>query len=184
MSSKPILFYSKKNHNSISLWNKLNLKNQLDLFVKICVDDSNKIPSVVTTVPAVFIKGRPLLTGAAIEMFLESNHSLQPKRVNTVSNNPITQSNPVAGVSNIDSFNPVEMSERWSDSYSFIDSNPEPMSFCYQFLNEDRKTAPNANTNTSGNSGVQVPTKKQSNQLDERLEKLQMERGMTNNSFN
>ena len=28
--SKPILFYSKKNHNSISLWNKLSLNNQLD----------------------------------------------------------------------------------------------------------------------------------------------------------
>ena len=37
------------------------------------IDDNNKIPSIVTTVPAIFIKGRPLLTGAAIEMFLEND---------------------------------------------------------------------------------------------------------------
>ena len=67
--SKPILFYSKKNHNSISLWNKLSLNNQLDLFIKICTDDNNKIPPIVNTVPSIYIKGRPLISGHGIEMF-------------------------------------------------------------------------------------------------------------------
>tara|TARA_B100000925_G_scaffold87089_1_gene62581 strand:- start:1591 stop:2160 length:570 start_codon:yes stop_codon:yes gene_type:complete len=189
MSSKPILFYSKKDSNSINLWNKLNSKNKLDEFVKICVDNNNKIPQIVTSVPSIYIKGRPLIQGSAINMFLDSNNSVISRQVNTMPNNASvskTNSQPMqpTNSNDINSFNPVEMSERWSDSYSFIEENPEPMNYCYQFINEGNKNIPAANTNIVTGTGNQINTRKANNQLDSRLEKLQMERGMMNRNFN
>ena len=70
--SKPILFYSRKSNSCIELWKHLDSKNRLGDFVKICVDNNPKIPSLVTTVPSIFIKGRPLISGPAIQMFLNN----------------------------------------------------------------------------------------------------------------
>ena len=57
------------------------------------------------------------------------------------------------------------MSSCLSDSYSFIQANPEPIDFCYQFID-------------AGNSTVdtkRMPPKK-GNNFDSRLEKLQAAR--------
>ena len=105
--------------------------------------------------------------------------------VNSVSNNPNnSQGNSQCKNSNnesISSFNPVEMSERWSDSYSFIENDPAPMSYCYQFLNDNNKSS-NIPTQSS-NTNTGIGTRKRGSMIDERLEKLQMERGMLNNSL-
>ena len=180
--SKPILFYSKKNHSCISLWNKLKINNQLDQFVKICVDDNNKIPSIVTTVPSIFVKGRPLISGHGIDMYLSSNNQVVQRPVQSMSNNPNQSQNiqkPPTNQDGINSFNPVEMSERWSDSYSFLENNPEPMSYCYQFINGNDKTPQPQQQQQPQNTGM--GTRKRGNMLDDRLEKLQQERGMLNN---
>ena len=70
--TKPILFYSKTDQASISLWNKLKTDNILESFIKICVDNNPKIPKMVTTVPSIYVKNRPLITGASIQMYLNS----------------------------------------------------------------------------------------------------------------
>ena len=43
-SSKPILFYSKNDQRSINFGVNLSRENRLDNFLKICVDNNNKIP--------------------------------------------------------------------------------------------------------------------------------------------
>ena len=46
----------------------------------------------------------------------------------------------------INDFNPIEMSNKWSDAYSFIQNNPTPMEFTYQFIQkEDGNNEPNIN---------------------------------------
>jgi len=185
MNSKPILFYSRNDKNSVNLWNKLKSNNQLDLYIKICVDNNNKIPPIVTTVPSVYIKGRPLIYGAGIEMFINSNNTIKPNVVQSISNAPNReQVMPKQESGDINSFNPVEMSDRWSDSYSFLNDSPAPMSYCYQFIGSDGSNVPSSQPNQQPNmKHTGIPTKKRGGQLDERLEKLQMERGLTNNSF-
>ena len=36
-------------------------------------------------------------------------------------------------------FNPVEMSDQWSDSYSFIQEKSQPISFSFQLLNDGQE---------------------------------------------
>ena len=51
--SKPILFYSKKCGNCIKLWKYLDSGKRLSEFIKICVDQNKKIPSIIKSVPCV-----------------------------------------------------------------------------------------------------------------------------------
>ena len=62
-SNKPILFFSRKNQESVQLWERLSKENRLNSFMKICVDNNNKIPASIRTVPTIFVKGRPLIYG-------------------------------------------------------------------------------------------------------------------------
>mgnify|MGYP006102946797 CR=1 FL=1 len=178
--SKPILFYSKNNPQCIQLWKNLASKNKLETFIKICVDNNRKIPTTIRSVPAVFIKGRPVIYGSAIEMFLKTNTInlgkpvRDTKRVNF--QEPPTLQNKLDkrpsvktstnGLENILDFNPVEMSANLSDSYSFIQNNPSPMDFCFQFIETSPETQ-SAIVDTTDNTG-----NKQSD-LENRLQKLQ-----------
>ena len=93
MSNKPILFFSRRNQDCINLWEKLSKENRLNSFVKICVDNNNKIPASIKTVPTIFVKGRPLIYGPAINMYLSSlqspGSSSQP-RTNNPARTPTT----------------------------------------------------------------------------------------------
>lgn len=184
--NKPILFYSKKDSRSINLWNKLQKENRLENFIKICTDNNNKIPSIVRSVPSIYVKGRPIITDAAIPMFLNSfNDSVASSpEVNSQSN--IDNS----CKSSINNFNPIEMSDRWSDSYSFIENSNKPMDYSFQFLNT---TSTNTENQTDGNNNmnkkaynntqtVNIPQfqepvdKSNNNNLESRLENLQKSR--------
>jgi hypothetical protein len=190
--TKPILFYSKTDQASINLWNKLKADNILESFIKICVDNNPKIPKIVTTVPSIYVKNRPLITGTSIPMYLNSvrtvtrapaqsrnpAHPPPPPQSHgsSHSHNPTSSSNSKEGESStLNDFNPVEMSNRWSDSYSFIDPNPEPCSFTFQFLNKD-----SSNTTPSGQQPVPVKqeyqTNKKSDEFQNRLEQMQQDR--------
>ena len=189
MNDKPILFYSKQNGNCINLWNNLAKSNQLNNFIKICVDGNNKIPPMITTVPSIFIKGRPIITGAGIGMYSNSNNSMNTQSINTIANKSNTNKGTLPPIQQqtagpINDFNPVEMSDKWSDSYSFISEqgSSEPLSYCYQFLNESANSANTPNNCPPQQTNIATSNKKNS-QIDDRLEKLQMERGLLNNSF-
>lgn len=187
--SKPILFYSRKSNSCIELWKHLDSKNRLGDFVKICVDNNPKIPSLVTTVPSIFIKGRALISGPAIQMFLNNpqisatnrvqnarpNFGKAPNNSRALDKTPeVTSStNNLGGILD---FNPVEMGNSFSDSYSFIQDNPSPMDFCYQFIKNEKDnaiTGNNQNQNRTQQNG-------RSSGLDQRLAQLQQQR----NSFN
>ena len=185
MSGKPIFFYSRNNRNCIQLWEKLSKENKLNNFIKICVDNNNKIPRIVTTVPSFYLKGRPLIHGNAINLFLNSNNrpavnSAPNNNIVTNINNPpgkVPDSNSSTnGLGGINDFNPIEMSNKWSDAYSFIQNNPTPMEFTYQFIQKDDSTN-NSQINHNNN------LRKKGSQLDQRLEKLQMERSQLNNNM-
>lgn len=149
MSDKPVLFFSKHCPHCQNLWKQLASKDQLGHFVKICVDNNTNVPPAITSVPTIYIKGRPLLTGPAIQMFLNSNHTVSPiQSVSTPpsiagsvsgsggvssglvgSGAPLVSSSTGEGISD---YLPMEMGGSWSDNYSFIEgSNPLGHSFHY-----------------------------------------------------
>lgn len=191
--SKPILFYSKNSYECVNLWKSLSSKNRLNDFIKICVDNNRKIPTMITQVPTIFIKGRPIITGPAIQMFLnnssENNNVSQNSRPNFQANpdqNKPLQSHPQVKTSTnnlggILDFNPVEMGNSFSDSYSFIQENPSPMDFCYQFIkNEKDNIITNVKANNTNNTNNNTNNSRRSNGLDQRLAELQKQR----NNFN
>lgn len=175
---KPVLFYSKSCANCRNLWKILIEKNQLEQFIKICIDNNKKIPSNIRSVPAILVKGRPPIFGQAIHMYLTSSDSSLPQIgagskpnfqaplnvAKTLDKKPTIKTS-TNGLENILDFNPIEMSSSLSDSYSFIQSNPEPIDFCYQFIDSKNST-----TTTE-----RMPPKK-GNNLDSRLQELQASR--------
>ena len=183
---KPVLFYSKKCNNCIQLWKFLVSKNHLDSFVKICIDNNKKIPSNIRVVPAVLIKGRQPIYNQAIYLYLNSQSLVQtntnhrpPNKVdfqkhtklpNSLDKKPVIKTS-TNGLENILDYNPIEMSSALSDSYSFIQSNPEPLDFCYEFIKNDQ--APEV---------PRMPSKKTNNNLDERLQQMQAARRQINNN--
>lgn len=180
--NKPILFYSKKDNRSINLWNKLQKENKLQNFIKICVDNNTKIPSIVKSVPSIYVKGRPIITDAAIPMFLSSYDNTATGDTGTSNNTNIDNN----CKSNIDNFNPIEMSDRWSDSYSFIENSNKPMDYSFQFLNTAGENTQN-NTSTQNTQSFnkkqpinipqfQEPVNRSNNNLESRLEDLQKSR--------
>lgn len=176
-SNKPILFFSRKNQECVQLWERLSKENRLNSFMKICVDNNNKIPASIRTVPTIFVKGRPLIYGPAINMYLSSLQSpgaTQEPR----SNNPVNEPSASNGIND---FNPVEMSSRWSDSYSFIENNPQPMGFTFQFITDKNdKLAPSQPQQNNPNSQKSY----KGMEMDNRLERLQRERSQMMQNIN
>jgi hypothetical protein len=180
MSSKPILFYSKVDQRSINLWSKLSKESRLNDFIKICVDNNNKIPNIIRTVPVIYIKGRPVIEGAAISMFLNNmqpsnetvvsqDRSGNPSQHPSLSKQP-TQQSQESG--ELNDFNPVEMSNRWSDAYSFIQDNPEPLSFSFQFLQNDNSPV-TTNSEQPNSVKQEQQGKNRSGEFQNRLEAMQ-----------
>ena len=200
MSNKPILFFSRKCNNCITLWDKLSKENRLDDFVKICVDNNTKIPPMIREVPTIFIsKDKPLITGMAIGMFLNTvpnkpqfqptNQQRQPvqqqgRQENFVGQQSQTQTinrnaplSSTDGTENIRDFNPIEMSSNWSDSYSFIEDNPEPLDFSFQFLGgSDSSQQQNQGGQQQNNANSNSKMSRQ-NDFNSRLEELKRARG-------
>tara|TARA_B110000971_G_scaffold148270_2_gene151542 strand:- start:2174 stop:2731 length:558 start_codon:yes stop_codon:yes gene_type:complete len=182
---KPILFYSKKCNNSIELWKYLQSKNMLNGFIKICTDNNNKIPSTIRATPAVLVKDRAPIFNQAIYLYLNS-FSASPtlagpdgsKKVDFTKpaeiNRPLDKKPQIKtstnGLENILDYNPVEMGSSMSDSYSFIQNNPEPLDFCFQFIENTPNSSPEQ----------RMPMKKTNNNLDDRLQQLQAARGQLN----
>ncbi len=175
---KPILFYSKNCINCKNLWKMLIEKNQLEQFIKICIDNNNKIPSNIKSVPAILVKGRQPIFGNAIGMFLNTKNSnttggqtgrpnfQKPPVFNKQLDTIPTVKTSTNGLENISDFNPIEMSANLSDSYSFIQSNPSPMNFCYEFISNSEKLG----------EKQRMPVQKKRNNLDDRLQQLQASR--------
>ena len=161
--SKPVLFYSRNNENCIQLWKYLQSSNNLDIFIKICVDNNTKIPSMVTTVPSIYIKDRPLIYGQAIKMYLDGN----------ISNNASVVNNEANNLNGILDYNTIEMGSAYSYKYSFIQENPSPMDNQYQFINKMSNNSITSHINASNSDVGNL-------EINARLEKLQKER----NNFN
>ena len=182
MSNKPILFYSSKENECVEIW-----KNKLDDFYKVSVDSNTKIPDFVRNVPCIFIKGRPIIEGPSVKLFIDSYGSLSTGRIQSTTNVPDFKKKPDTDINNnfdkapdiqtstnnlngIADFNAIEMDSSYSDKYSFITDNPPPMDNCYQFLNSMK------DNNITG--AVSSSEKKQQTEFEKRLEDLQRERNL------
>jgi len=70
---KPVLFFSQNCPNSRKLGEYLGSLNMLDAFVKICVDNNNKIPPFINSVPSIFVpQSKQVLTNQSVLMFVNS----------------------------------------------------------------------------------------------------------------
>jgi hypothetical protein len=144
--NRPILFYSKKCINCQKLWGILVQENRLGDFIKICVEENpTKIPPMIREVPSILVsKERPVISGSAIHMYLKSVPSTstsapsQPNFSQNTQSVPPASSSETDGLNGIKDFNPIEMSNAWSDSYSFIQDNPQPMKFSFEFLDNSQ----------------------------------------------
>lgn len=164
MADKPILFYSKSCKNCQALWKKLTADNKLESFLKICVDGNPKIPSFVTHVPTIYIKGRPLIVGPGIGMFLNSVPSVS--RPTAAAGGGGGAVPPGRGripnqteeiVDGISAYLPTEMGGTWSDSYSYLDSDA-PLKHSFEFINNSpgvaTGVAPGGGRPPNGSAGM------------------------------
>jgi len=151
MSAKPILFYSKRCPNSQKLWAILSQENRLGEFIKICIEENaTRIPPTVTEVPCILIsRDRQPISGQAIPMYLKSasvstttpvpstapNFTVAPNLNKKLDAPPQFENSTTDNLMGIKDYSPVEMGSYWSDSYSFIQDNPSPMTFSFEFLN-------------------------------------------------
>lgn len=69
-------------------------------------------------------------------------------------------------------FNPVEMGDQWSDSYSFIKEQSEPISFSFQMLNDDQNNLIQKTNEKSDSSDY----KQRQSDFQSRLDLLQQAR--------
>lgn len=202
MSSKPILFYSKRCPNSQKLWAILSQENRLGDFIKICIEENaTKIPPVVTEVPCILVsRDRQPITGPAIPMYLKSasvaatpptpasapNFTATPNLTKKLDAPPQFENSTTDNLMGIKDYSPVEMGSYWSDSYSFIQDNPSPMSFSFEFLNGTSAQAQQSTKPTEQQRQIrQLPpqlqsaeTKKEAKMYDfnNRFEQLQKSR--------
>ena len=188
MSNKPILFYSPSSTECVELWKYLKLNNRLDDFYKISIDNNNNIPTVVKSIPSIYIKGRPIIEGASVKLFIDSfsgsNARVQSTKTgppdfkksinnNSNSNNfdkPPDIESSTNNLEGIADFNAVEMDGGYSDKYSFISDNPPPMDNCYQFIDsmkDNSITGQQVQSNNINNNN---------SEFERRLENLQRER--------
>jgi hypothetical protein len=143
MADKPILFYSKNCKNCQVLWKKLTSDSKLESFIKICVDGNPKIPSFVTHVPTIYVKGRPLIVGPGIGLFLNSVPKTSKPAPGSATVGGITGAGArISSIPNqteeivdgISAYLPTEMGGTWSDSYSYLDSS-DPLKHSFEFIN-------------------------------------------------
>jgi hypothetical protein len=174
---KPVLFFSKNCTHSQQLWRYLSENRLLESFNKISVDNNPNIPPMVQSVPTIYIRGRPLITGQGVMMYVNSlrgggaSQQRQPPQQqqqspmtvqNAPKDNSLQQHNEV--IEGISAYHPSEMGGNWSDSYEYLQRNPnseERIGHSFVFLKgtdqySDSKGNPMGLTNP--NTGMQMPS--------------------------
>uniref|UniRef100_A0A6C0IWD6 Glutaredoxin domain-containing protein n=1 Tax=viral metagenome TaxID=1070528 RepID=A0A6C0IWD6_9ZZZZ len=156
--SKPVLFYSPNCKYCINLWKDLKQQNLLDKIIKLNINNTT-VPKYIKSVPTLIVEGREPLQGNAINMYFNTfNIEKKPSVNNNFNNN---QKN-----DNIQDYLPGEMSNSWSDNYSYID-NTNPIKHTYSFLG-----------NKSIDSNISLKPKVDNTNLNRKLEDYQKERNM------
>lgn len=175
MSNKPILFFSPNCKHCIQLWNTLKQKNIIQSIDKVNVNSSKNIPRTVKSVPCLLVPNRPAIEGNAILLYFNNNNtsnqssSSQPSKSASVSDT-VGQDN-----SGIKDFMPSEMSGRYSDQYSFIDSN-NPIHHSYTFLNGGGEGTDDNNVQITQSSQQMNSKNDRQSQMESRLEQLKQAR--------
>lgn len=165
MSNKPILFYSRRCKNCITLWNQLKIQEKLNLIIKIDIDKNKNIPSNISAVPTLLVKGRPLIMGDSINLFMNTySQDIEPKTQNA----EIINEN-----SDIKDYMPGEMGSYWSDSYSYLDSD-NPIGHSYSFIGSESENINKKITNVKNDKNFSDSRK--NNDLSQRLEEFKNQR--------
>ena len=145
--SKPVLFYSPNCQFCINLWKKLKTFNILDKIIKININKT-AAPNYIKSVPTLIVEGREPLTGDSIIMYFNSLEPSKPSLTNKVDNKINTTSNEI-----IQDYLPGEMSNSWSDNYSFLDESA-PIKHSYSFIDSSNQTAPPINNAHINNAPI------------------------------
>lgn len=174
MKDKPILFYSPNCQHCKILWQNLSEKNLLDNIHKINIHE-NQIPSNITSVPTLLIKGRPLLTGNAIELFF---NSYIPNNNNSTKNN-VPKNNEIHKniEESIKDFLPGEMGSAWSDNYSYLDTD-NPIDHSYSFLSNTNTGIPDITSTNNNYSNDRNSKNGKNDDISRRMEALKSSREM------
>lgn len=163
--NRHILFYSNSCPHSKEFINLLNNTSFSDKFIRVCVDQRNlNIPKSITSVPTIMVPEMPRpLAGDEVFMWIRPHLNKERGVANIHSSSD--SSDPTSNESSEGGpapFLPYEMSSARSDTFSFIESDPNfgtPLLHNYSFLN-----GPSENTNT------QIPKQ------DDALEKMRQSR--------
>jgi hypothetical protein len=169
MSNKPILFYSPNCKHCINIWNELKQKNIIENIIKVNVNNTNNIPSNITKVPSLLINKRPPIEGDGILLYFNNTSSDNVSDQNKSKSKTI-QENTKSG---IEDYMPSEMGTRYSDQYSFIDSD-NPINHSYTFL-DGSGNIPNSPVQQNPTSEGSAKNSKQ-NIMEQRLEQLKQSR--------
>lgn len=169
MKDKPILFYSPNCQYCKILWQNLSEKRLLDNIHKVNVHE-NQLPANITNVPTLLIKGRPLLTGNAIELYFNSNASTK--------NNENVKQNVIQNVEEtIKEFLPGEMGSAWSDNYSYLDTD-NPIDHSYSFLSNTNSGIPDVTSTNNNYSNDRNSKSGKNDDIARRMEALKSSREM------
>jgi len=140
--NRHILFYSNSCPHSKEFINLLNNTSLADTFIRVCVDQKNlNIPKSITSVPSIMVPEMPRpLSGDEVFMWI-SPHLNKERGVSTQNNTQPPEKE--ATTDGPTAFLPYEMSSARSDTFSFIESDPNfgtPLLHNYSFLNGTSET--------------------------------------------
>ena len=135
--NKHILFYSNSCPHSKEFISLLDNTSFSDTFIRVCVDQRNlNIPRNITSVPTIMVPEIPQpLTGDEVFMWISQYLNKDRGVPNNTPNNTQNTEAPAEGPA---PFLPYEMSSARSDTFSFIESDPNfgtPLLHNYSFLN-------------------------------------------------
>lgn len=162
LTKNHVLFYSERCQHSNEFINLLSQTQYKDVFVRINVDYNRNLPKSIKTVPTIIVPThREPLSGNGAFMWINSAMN-QSQTQQNMGNQPIPQrsNNAPQNNTNKDDCDPspffaCEMSNNFSDGFSFIDNN-NPISHQFSFLTENGiadNTPPKQNMST-GNSRI------------------------------
>lgn len=180
MCAKYVLLYSKNCRHSERLIKDLYKdQNIYNMITRQCIDNCNfKIPSNIKVVPALIIKGDggfQTYQGKEVFDWLDNlRNSIKMETGGTPQQQPVSGGGMTGG---IECYDPITMNNSMSDSFSSLD-NTEPMSHCYQFVNDNNGFTSSIQTGASINtpSTSEIDSFKQD--TNKRLEQFIAQRNM------
>ena len=194
MANKLVFLFSPQSQDCIDTWKILKENNILQTLIKINVDDpKNNIPSYITTLPTLLIRGQNIIAGKeAIIIYFNITNKTVTTNQNNISNtnqgtdyNPNINGKPSQNNNNNNNkslppltdvpfskqnesmfLNSNELGGHYSDNYGFIDESVTQQ-HSFEFIND---------SNTSSEKKIDNSQSVKKSALEERMESMMSQR--------